>query len=186
MAISKKKKMTMIDTYVAALKNAKAVLITEYRGLTVADISRLRRQVEESGASYLVVKNTLFKRALQQVGMPVPEDLLKGPVAVGIVAKDAAGVSKTMSNFKVTNDLLVIKGGLLGNTTMSKEQALALATLPSRDVLLSQVLAGLQSPIVGLVNVLSGPIRGLVYVMQARVDQLTPAVAEPEPEPVAA
>jgi large subunit ribosomal protein L10 len=172
LAISKKKKQTMIGEYVAMLSDAKAVLVTEYRGMTVADITRLRRQIEESGAHYVVVKNTLFKRALVQVGLPVPEELLTGPVAVGIVPRDAAAASKTLADFGVTNELLVIKGGLLGERQMNKAQVLSLATLPSREVLLSQVLAGLQSPIAGLVNVLNGPIRGLVYVLQARSDQL--------------
>ncbi len=162
----------MVDKYVSALSDAEAVLITEYRGLTVTDITRLRRQIEEAGATYLVVKNTLFKRALEQTGMPVPEDLFTGPVAVGIVSKDPAVASKAMTDFGATNDLLVIKGGLLGDRRMSKEQVTTLANLPPRDVLLSQVLAGLQSPITGLVRVLNGPIRGLVYVLQARSDQL--------------
>jgi large subunit ribosomal protein L10 len=187
LAITRKKKQTMVDKYVTLLSDAKAVLITEYRGMTVADITRLRRQIEQSGASYVVVKNTLFKRALEQVGLPVPEELLTGPVAVGIVPKDPAAASKTLAEFGVTNELLVIKGGLLGNRQMNKAQLTSLATLPSREVLLAQVLAGMQSPITGLVRVLNGPIRGLVYVLQARSDQLAgPADTAAEGTAVAA
>lgn len=177
LAISREKKHALVEKYVTLLSNSQAILITEYRGLTVADITRLRRQVEGSGATFLVVKNTLFKRALEQVGLPVPQALLKGPVAVGIVPGEPPATAKVLTGFTQTNELLVIKGGLLGTQQMNKAQVSALAIMPAREVLLSQVLAGLQAPIAGLVNVLNGPIRGLVYVIKARQDQLGAASA---------
>lgn len=177
MAISKQKKTTMLDRYVAELQNAQAVLVAEYRGLKVADITRLRRRVEESGAKFMVVKTTLFKRALEQEGLPIPQHLLAGPVAVGIAVKDPTATARALNEFAVTSELLVIKGGLLGQREINKAQVGALATMPSRDVLLGQVLGTLQSPLSGLVNVLNGPIRGLVYVLKAREDQLSGTAA---------
>jgi large subunit ribosomal protein L10 len=175
LAISREKKSAMIDTYVDLLKNAQAVFVTEYRGMTVVDITNLRRKIEAAGGTYVVVKNTLFKRAMEQVGMPVPQGLLEGPVAVGIVPSEFPAVARTLNETSLTMELLVIKGGVLGARQFDKSQMVALANMPSREVLLSQVLAGLQAPIAGLVNVLNGPIRGLVYVLQARQDQLSPA-----------
>jgi len=175
LAISREKKSAMIDTYVNLLKDAQVVFVTEYRGMTVVDITNLRRKIEGAGGTYVVVKNTLFKRAMEQVGMAVPQGLLEGPVAVGIVPSEFPAVARTLNETSQTMERLVIKGGVLGGRQFDKSQMVALAHMPSREVLLSQVLAGLQAPIAGLVTVLNGPIRGLVYVLQARQDQLSPA-----------
>jgi large subunit ribosomal protein L10 len=175
LAISKEKKSAMIDTYVGLLQNAQVIFVTEYRGMKVADITNLRRKIEEAGGTYLVVKNTLFKRAMEQVGMTLPTGLLEGPVAVGIVPSEFPAVARVLNEVSQSMEPLVVKGGMLGGRQFDKAQVIALANMPSREVLLSQVLAGLQAPIAGLVNVLNGPIRGLLYVLKARQDQLSPA-----------
>jgi large subunit ribosomal protein L10 len=172
LAISKKKKQELVADYADRLSRSKAVIFTDYRGLSVKDQENLRRQLWESDSAFQVIKNTLLQRALQDAGMSVPEEALIGPTALGYCFEDVAVVVKILSAFAKETERLAFKGGLLGSQYIGTKDVEVLATLPSRDVLLGQVVGSMQAPISGLVNVLAGPLRGLANVLRARGDQL--------------
>ncbi len=177
MAITKKKKQELVAQYTDLLSRSQATILTDYRGLTATEISGLRNKLREVDSQYHVIKNTLFRLALQNVGHSVPEELLVGPVAVSFCLGEIPPSAKTLVDFAKDSKVLIIKGGLLSGKAVGVEDIQALASLPSREVLLAQVLAGMQSPISGLVTVLSGPIRGLLNVLKARSEQLEGASA---------
>ncbi len=177
MAITKKKKQELVAQYTDLLSRSQATILTDYRGLTATEISGLRNKLREVDSQYHVIKNTLFRLALQNVGHSVPEELLVGPVAVSFCLGEIPPSAKTLVDFAKDSKVLIIKGGLLSGKAIGIEDIQALSSLPSREVLLAQVLAGMQSPISGLVTVLSGPIRGLLNVLKARSEQLEGASA---------
>lgn len=167
MAITRAKKQEMLSTYLDQLSHAQMIVVADYRGLKVKEIQQLRRALAEHQATFQVVKNTLIKRALAEAGWPVPDDLLEGPTAIGYCSGDLAATSKAFVDFAKQHETLKIRGGILDGKVIDDKAIQALADLPPREVLLAQVLAGMQSPISGLVNVLAGTLRGLVNVLDA-------------------
>jgi large subunit ribosomal protein L10 len=172
LAISKEKKQELVKNYVEEFSRSQAAILTDYRGLSVAEINRLRNKMREAGSGYHVVKNRLVKLALREAGLPVPEELLQGPTAIGYCYEDVIAPAKVLTEYTKESKMLTIKGGILGDRVIDVEAISSLADLPPRDVLLAQLLSGVQSPMAGLVNVLSGTLRGLVTVLKARADQL--------------
>ena len=172
MPLSKTQKEEIVAGYVELFTNSQALIFTDYRGLTVAAVSELRGQIRESGNSFVVVKNSLAKRALAEAGMEVPEEVFFGPVAIGVCQADIAAVAKALNKTAKDTKVLTMRGALLGDTFVDAAQAVALADLPSREELLAKMVGSIQSPISGLVNVLAGPMRGLVNVLNGRKDQL--------------
>ena len=175
MAITRQKKEALVAEYVERLGRSEALIISEYRGLTVKQFQALRRELRESDCEIVVAKNTLVARALQETGFPVPESLLTGPTSVTFCYSDLAGPAKALNKHAKDTKILLVRGALLGKQELDAASAVALADLPSREQLLAQVVGTLQSPISGLVNVLAGTIRGVVNVLNARIDQLEEA-----------
>ena len=171
MPLTRTQKQGLITGYLDKLHASKATLITDYRGLTVGDITRLRRQLREVGCTLQVTKNTLLAIALRDAGMPVPEELLKGPIAVGFCSQEPTTAAKILNDFVKESKILTIRGGLMGNTVLDSENVVALATLPPREILLSRLLASLQGPAGTIVGLLEAPMRQLVYVLQSRGEQ---------------
>jgi len=176
LAITRQKKQELVADYLARISQAELLVITDYRGLTMKQMQELRRSLAPFGASFQVIKNTLFRLALQQARRPIPEQLLEGPTAVGYCFGDVAAATRAMSDFARSSGVLQIRGGLLSHQILDAEAVRAVATLPPREVLIAQVLAGMQGPIGGLVNVLGGTLRGLINVLDARRRQLEEAV----------
>jgi large subunit ribosomal protein L10 len=172
LAISKEKKQELINSYLEKFSRSQAAILTDYRGLSVAELNQLRNKMREAGSGYHVVKNRLVKLALREAGLPVPEELLQGPTAIGFCYEDVVAPAKALTEYTKESKVLAIKGGILGERVMDVQAISSLADLPPRDILLTQLLNGIQSPIAGLVNVLSGTLRGLVTVLKARADQL--------------
>ena len=172
MAISKERKRELIQSYVEMLSQSQGIILTNYRGLTVSQIETVRNRLRELNSPYHVVKNTLLKLALQQVGLPVPEELLTGPVATGFCYTELPATAKALMDLSKELEVQEIKGGLLGDRVVGVEEIKALAALPPREVLLAQVVGSFQAPISGLVTALSGILRSLLYVLQARKEQL--------------
>ena len=170
MAISKEKKQQIVEELTELLKASQGVILTDYRGLNVNDMMRLRRKLSETGAVFKVVKNTLTKLALEQAGLPVLDEMLQGPTAIAFLKDDLAGPAKTLLDFAKETGVLTVKGGLLGQTVMDPKAASDLAKLPPRDVLLAQLVAAIQGPMVNLAGILMAPMRDLVYVLQARAE----------------
>jgi len=175
LALSKAQKAALIDEYADKLARSAATILIDYRGLSVTDITELRNSLRPSGGELTVVKNTLLALSMEREGIQVPEEMLVGPTAMAICYDDPAGPAKALTGFAKKYESITIKGGILGARPISIEDVHRLAALPSREELLAKALAGMQSPISGLVGVLSGTIRSLAYVLQARADQLQEA-----------
>jgi len=148
-------------------------ILTDYRGLSTAELSDLRRALRNSGASYRVVKNTLARLAAEKAGKRELISLFEGPVAIAFGYGDIVEPAKVLADYIRNQKLsLTIKGGFAGDRVFTPSDVEALASLPSREVLLGKVLAGVQSPIVALISYLASPLRGLVGVLEARAKQL--------------
>ncbi len=158
---------------VASLKEkiggAKGAVLTTYSGLTVAQDTQLRAKLREAGVEYRVVKNTMLRIATNELSIEGLEQYLEGTTAIAISATDPVAPAKVISEFIKENKLkaLEVKAGLVEGKVIDAAGVKALAALPAREVLIAQVLAGMQSPIVGLVNVLQGSIRNVVYALDA-------------------
>ena len=147
------------------LGKTQAVFVAEYRGMTVAQITDLRSRVRAAGSAMKVTKNTLMKIAMKEAGMPVfPDDVAYGPNVFALSYGDPVALAKVLREFsrEKTNKFFVLKGGVLGDSILGTDQVNALADLPSKEVLLGQVVRTIAAPIAGFLTVLNGPIRGLV------------------------
>jgi large subunit ribosomal protein L10 len=190
LAISKEKKTQLLETYVSLLGDSQAIVVVSALGLTVAEVTQLRVKIRESGARFHVVKNTLFRRALTQAGLPAP-DFIQGPLSIAFCVEDIAPVVKAINEFadNLGERPFEIKGGIVDTDVLDSEGAKALADMPSKEVFFAQILAGINAPGTQLVGVLSNTLRQtvtvlqaaagrqLVNVLQARVDQLKEGTA---------
>lgn len=167
MSLNREEKAVVIEEVAAELAKAQSVIIAEYRGLDVASATVLRKTARESGVYLRVLKNTLVRRAI--VGTPFEElsAQLTGPLIYGI-STDPVEAAKVLATFAKTNDKLVIKGGALPNNILSQDGVKALATMPSREELLSKLLSTMQAPIAQFVRTLNEVptkfVRGLAAV----------------------
>lgn len=175
MAITHAKKETLISGYVERLNRSQAIIVTEYRGLTHKQIEVLRRDLRSCEAELAVSKNTLLAHALTELGLPAPEALLSGPTAVAFCYNEVAAPAKALSKFAKDSKIMVLRGGIMGQSVFDEAGVQALTELPGKDQLRAQVVGTLQAPIVGLVNVLAGTMRGFMNVLNARVEQLEKA-----------
>lgn len=155
------------------LDRSQLALVTDYRGLTVAQITNLRRQLGASEAEMHVAKNTLAKLAIQGTPREVLGPVLEGPTAFVFGYGDAVKTAKTLTDvIRIQRLQLPIRGGLLGDRFLSGPDVARLAELPSRDVLVAQVVGGFQAPLAGIVNVLGGVLQNFLGVLEARRQQL--------------
>ena len=145
---------------------SQSVIITDYRGLNVAEVTELRKKLREAGVEFKVVKNTLLKIAAKNAGIEGVDEYFQGPTAVAFGLNDAVAPAQVLSKFAKDHKNLEIKGGVLEGKVIGLAEIKALADLPSREVLLAQVASVFQAPIAGLVNVLQGTIRKLGYALE--------------------
>jgi large subunit ribosomal protein L10 len=157
-----------------------ATVVTEYRGLTVKQISELRKTLGQD-TSYAVVKNTLTKRAATDAGVPIDQDLLVGPTAIAFVKGDAVEAAKGLRDFAKTHPLLVIKGGVLDGNPVSASDLSAIADLESREVLLAKVAGGLKALPARAAGLFQAPLSQMVRLAAALQEKL-PADAAPAAE----
>ena len=136
-----KQKESEVDALAEKIKTAKLVLLTDYRGINVEDVTNLRANLRKSNSEYKVIKNNITRRALQKCGVEGLEDKLEGPTAVILDQEDYLEPAKTIYNFIKENDFYKIKGGIIEGKVMTAEEIITLAKLPSRETLLS-MLAG--------------------------------------------
>lgn len=159
------------------LEASDGALLTEYRGLDVPALAALRKELRAAGGEYKIYKNTLVRIAAREHDLDL-DDLLTGPTAVAFVnakedgsAGDAAAVAKALKEFAKSNENLVLKGGVLDGAVLSADDIKALAELPSRDVLLSQIAGLLQAPLADFVGLLDAVPRDFSYALQALIDK---------------
>lgn len=153
------------------LAGAKTVIVTDFKGLNVGRMGLLRRQVAAAGGEYQVVKNTLLRLAAQNTSAAKLNDLLSGNNALGTTSGDPVSLAKALIDFAKDNQALVIKGGVVSGKVVDVAQIGRLATLPSREVLLAQLLGTMNSVPTTFVRVLNAVISQLVYALAAVRDQ---------------
>ena len=167
------KKVDIVESLQEMFAGCDIGILTDYRGLTTAELTNLRRKLAEADIKYKVVKNSLTQIALRSAGKDELAEMVSGPIAVAFGYGGIPETAKALTEYiTATKSMLAVKGGFFGNTVLSPKDITALADLPSKEVLIARVLAGMQSPITGLVNVLAGPIRNIMGVLQARITQL--------------
>ena len=171
--MSREKKVKIIGELKEAITNCNVAVLTDYRGLSASELTNLRRKLREAGVEYRVVKNTLARFAAEGAGKDFLTGSFDGPVAIAFGYDDITGPAKALLDYiHSSKSILSIKGGFLGDRLLSADDVTTLSKLPKREVLLSQVLAGMQSPVVSLLNLLNSPLRGFMGVLQARIKQL--------------
>ena len=149
-----------------SMVNGKAVVLTEYTGLTVKDMGDLRGKLRESGSSYRVVKTSLLAKALAEKNIEIPAEILTVQLAVASNLDDEVEPNRAVVDFAKTNEAINIKGAVINGEFVDESQVKALASLPGRDELLAKVVVSVSAPLSGMVNVLSGNLRGLVNVLK--------------------
>jgi large subunit ribosomal protein L10 len=179
LAISREKKETLIEEYVQQLNDSEAIIVTSYRGLKVTDLQELRKRIREADGSFAVIKNTLAQRALTEVGLPVVDDMLTGPIGIGFCHHNITGVAKAITTYARTNELLTIRGGLVGKSIVDEAGVRSLADLPSLEVLRAQLLGVINAPATQLAGVIAGGIRQIVNVINAYAEKDKEAEVEP-------
>jgi len=152
------------------LDRAAGLVLTDYRGLTVADKAELTRRLRQAGAEYHVVKNTLFRRAYGERGED-PSGLLEGPTAIAFAMEDPVAPAKVVLDFIREKKKGVVKGGVVEGRIYDVEGVTKLSQLPSRPQLLAQVVGTIQGPLSGLVYSLQGVLGNFVRTVQAIHDQ---------------
>lgn len=187
----KPSKVAVVDEVREKLENSDGALLTEYRGLDVPALAALRSELRAAGGEYKIYKNTLVRIAAREQDLDLDE-LLTGPTAVAFVnakddgsAGDPAAVAKALKDFAKSNENLVLKGGVVDGAILSADDIKALAELPSRDVLLSQIAGLLQAPLAEFVGLLDAVPREFSYALQALIDEggagEAPAATNEEP-----
>ncbi len=164
-------KVALVAALEERLRAASAIFVTEYRGLKVAQLEALRRELHDVDAEFKVAKNTLVRIAAQHAGVDALEALLEGPTGIVFARGDAAAAAKRVRDFGRANPALVIKGGLLSGSVLDAQGVAQLADLPSREVLLAQVAGVLAAPMSNLASVLAALPRNLAYGLKALAEQ---------------
>ena len=164
----KEQKAEQVELLAEKLKKAKVAVLTDYRGLTVSQLQELRGRLRTGDVEYRVVKNTLARRAAEAAGVPALQKELEGPVAIAFGYDDLATPAKLINDFvRATRLKLDVKGGLVEGRVFSPDQVKQLADLPSREVLLAQLLGTLQSPVGQLLAIMETPLQQLLGVLNA-------------------
>jgi len=159
------------------LSNSNAAIVADYRGLTVADISAIRRGLRGNGIQYRVVKNRLAKIAAQEAGNDALAELLSGPSALAMGSGDEAALAKTFLDAIRPYRTVAIRGAVLGGQRVDADGVTRLATLPSREVLLGQLAGGMVAPLATMASLFAAPLRNLGYALAQVADAKAKAEA---------
>jgi large subunit ribosomal protein L10 len=171
--MARPEKVEQVELLTDKLKRARAAVLTDYRGLTVSQIQDLRGRLRSQAVEYRVVKNTLARRAAVEAGHDEFQELLKGPVAIAFGYEDISAPARLLAEFtRQTRLRLDIVGGLVEGRVMGPDQVRQTADLPSREVLLAQLLGTLQSPVAQLVATMEAPVQQLIGLLDAYKDKL--------------
>ena len=177
------RKIDNVATLTDKLARMQVTVVADYRGLSVADITDLRKRLRESGAELIVAKNTLTLIAARETGHAVMEPLLAGPTALAIAYDDVPKLVKAINEFNRGPRKLAVRGGVLGSTLLKEDVLERVASLPTKEQVRAEVVGGIAAPVNGLAGVLAAPVNDIVnlidatsksilYVLQARADQL--------------
>lgn len=161
-------KIDVIEDLKERLDGVTAVMLAEYRGLTVHQLRELRKQLRTVSAQYKIVKNRLARIAVASTELQELHEHLKGPTGLIVAREDPVAVARTLQTFGRTNQALVIKGGIVEGRFIGPDGVKALADLPSKEALRSQLVGAVQGPLAQLVGLLLAPQRELAYVLAER------------------
>lgn len=166
-------KAKLKEELAGAFEKSSALIIAEYRGMTVEEMTALRRELRKANADFRILKNRVAKKAIEGdvPDMGVIKDQLRGPIGVVCAYGDVAAATKATLDFEKDHPNLVVKGGYMEKAGMSPDQLKALASLPSKEVLLGQIVGSLVAPHRGILGVLNGVQRQLVTVISAIRDK---------------
>jgi large subunit ribosomal protein L10 len=170
-------KATQIDELVDRLSRSQLTIIADYRGLSVDALQGFRARLKPLEAEFKVAKNTLTRIAAEQVGIEGLEPQLEGPTAILFAYGDIVAPAKAISDFARTSRILQVRAGVLNNQVVTPADVEAISSLPPREELLGKLVGLLASPMTRTVGVLSGPSRSVVYLANARAEQLGGGVA---------
>lgn len=166
-------KQEIVRTLVEKLKNSAAGVLVDYKGIDVADDTKLRADMRKAGVEYIVVKNTLLRFAANEIGFTEWDGLLHGTTALATSADDAVAPAKIIMGYsKKLGEVFNIKGGFVDGKIASPDEIKALAELPSKEQLQAQVASVIAAPLYGFVNVMNAHLTGLLYAMGAHIEKL--------------
>ena len=171
--MSREKKIQIMDKLQEIFSTCSVGILADYRGLSAPEMTELRRNLREAGIEYKVIKNTLARFAAEKAGKNELMNFFNGPTSIAFSYGDIMGPARALAEYiRDSKDAIRIKGGFLSDRLLTAKDVIVLATLPPREILLAKVLGGMQSPIIILLSQLATPMRGLVNVLQARIQQL--------------
>jgi large subunit ribosomal protein L10 len=170
-------KERVVERLTARMREAPAMIVTDYRGLTVTQVAAVRRSLSEAGATFHVAKNTLARIAATQAERPDLIALLEGPTAIAFVADDPAAAAKKLSDIARQTRILQVRGAVMDGQILSADDVRALGDLPPRDVLQGQVVGAIASPVQGAYNVLAAPLREFLVVIDQYIEKRQAAEA---------
>ena len=171
--LTRKQKEEIVKKLSSSLKSSKASVFVDYKGLNAKEGSDLKKELRESGATFQIVKKTLLMLALKDAKIDLSEKDLIGQIAVSVSAEDEGSAAKILEKFAKSTEHIATLGGTLGERVLTTEEVKVLAKLPSMDGLRGRIVAQLNGPIAGFVNVLNGNMRGLVQALKAVAESKT-------------
>jgi large subunit ribosomal protein L10 len=171
--MAREEKEEIVEKLAELLSRCTIAIVTDYRGMSVAMITQLRRKLREAGIEYHIVKNTLTQLAAEKGGKEGLKDLLCGPSAIAFGYGEITEPAKVLVSYiSSSRSPLSIKGGILDGRVLTAEETLALATLPPKEILISELIGEIQTPIVRLISTLQTPISGLITLLSANLNGL--------------
>lgn len=170
MALTRKKKEELVELLAQKIKDSKAIVFADYSGLTVEEITEIRRGLRKEGSEMKVIKQNLFRIAANQAGAEIDDTVLKNHPVAYVFGSDEVAPAKTIHEFSKKYEKLEMVGGALNGKTISMQELKTLALMPSREEMYAKIVGSLASPLRGLANVLQGNLRGLVSVISQYAD----------------
>lgn len=171
--MSREKKVQIMDKLQEIFSTCSVGILADYRGLSAPEMTELRRSLRELGIEYKVIKNTLARFAAEKAGKNELVNFFNGPTSIAFSYGDIIGPARVLAEYiRDSKNAIRIKGGFLSDRLLTAKDVIVLATLPPREILLAKIVGGMQSPIIILLSHLATPMRGLVNVLQARIQQL--------------
>jgi large subunit ribosomal protein L10 len=181
MAITRDQKTAILDELKQKFQDAKGIVFAQYRGLSVEDAQELRRGLRESNVDYKVAKKTLIKLAAKEMDYDIPEEVMDGPIGVAFGFDDEIVAAQKIYEFVKKFESLSIMGGFMEGKAIDAEVVKQLASIPSRDVLLAQMMGSMMSPLTGFVGIGNGVTGGFVRVLNAYREQREEGGETPPP-----
>ncbi len=169
--LTRQEKQKFLDQYQSRLEKAQAVVVLRNNGLTVSEITTLRKKLRDADASFQVTKNTLFKKALQSSRFPVPDGMFVGTIGVCYFDGPVQSSARLLLDLVRDQKKLEVVGALMPDSIFGADEVKSLIDLPTREQLLAQLLGAVQGPMTNLVGVLQAPLREIITVLHARAEK---------------